>query len=483
MPIKNNMANQNLRHQPVLLVDDETQLLKSASLLLRSDGFKKVLTLDNSQEVIPLLAKQRVGAVVLDLNMPGLSGQELLERINSDHPGIPVIIMTASNEIDTAVRCMQLGAYDYLIKPVDKERLVSSLHRALEIHALHNEVGHLKHRLLTNKIEHQDAFNNIITQNQAMFSIFRYMEAIAPSQQPVLITGDTGTGKELFAKAMHELSGRDGDFVVDNVAGLDDTVFADTLFGHTKGAFTGADRARQGLIAKAEDGTLFLDEIGDLTPSSQIKLLRLLQEHTYFPIGSDKASRTNARIIVATHCDIDAFVENGNFRKDLYYRLHAHRIHIPPLHERLDDLTLLTEHFLDKAADSLDKKAPTPPPELITLLSTYSFPGNVRELEGMIHNAVACHQGGVLSLDTFRDAIGANPEMAGINATASNTANIEALFPDRLPTLKEAEQHLVDAALKHADGNQGIAAGMLGLTRQALNKRLVRSKKSSDVEK
>ncbi|MEE9493735.1 MAG: sigma-54 dependent transcriptional regulator [Gammaproteobacteria bacterium] len=473
------MANQNMRHQPILLVDDESQLLKSASLLLRSDGYKTVLTLDNSREVMPLLAKQAVGAVVLDLNMPGVSGQDLLEKIGSDYPHIPVIIMTALDEIDTAVRCMQLGAYDYLTKPVAKERLVSSLHRALDIHALHNEVSQLKQHLLTNKIEHQDAFSKIITQNQAMFAVFRYMEAIAASQQPVLITGDTGTGKELFARAMHELSGRNGDFVADNVAGLDDAVFADTLFGHNKGAFTGADRIRQGLIAKAEDGTLFLDEIGDLTASSQIKLLRLLQEHTYFPIGSDKPNRTNARIIVATHCDVDKLVAKGGFRKDLYYRLHAHRIHIPMLHERLDDLPLLVEHFLEKAASALDKKVPTAPPELITLLKSYNFPGNVRELEGMIHNAVACHQGGVMSLDTFRSEIGVDTEtIKGV--VLPEGKGIEALFTDRIPTLKQAEQYLIEAALQQADNNQGIAAGMLGLTRQALNKRLVRGKKAPE---
>lgn len=478
MPVKSNMANQNLRHQPVLLVDDETQLLKSASLLLRSDGFKKILTLDKSQEVMPVLSKQQPAAVVLDLNMPGLSGLDLLEQINTEHPGLPVIIMTASNEIDTAVRCMQLGAYDYLIKPVDKERLVSSLHRALEIHALNNEVSQLKQHLLTSKIEQPEAFTHIITQNQAMFAIFRYMEAIASSQQPVLITGDTGTGKELFARAMHTLSGREGAFIADNVAGLDDTVFADTLFGHSKGAFTGADRARQGLIAQAEDGTLFLDEIGDLSPSSQIKLLRLLQEHTYFPIGSDSASRTNSRIIVATHCDIKELVAKSDFRKDLYYRLYAHLIHIPPLRERLDDLPLLVEHFLDKAATALNKKVPTTPPELITLLKSYNFPGNVRELESMIHNAVACHQGGVLSLNTFRDTIGTD---TAIEATADRNT-IEILFPERMPTLKEAEQFLIDEALRRADNNQGIAAGMLGLTRQALNKRLVRNKKSPAAE-
>lgn len=481
MPANSRMANQSYRHQPVLLVDDEKQILKSASLLLRSDGFKQVLTLDNSRQVMPLLVEHQVGVIVLDLNMPGLSGLDLLERINTDYPGLPVVIMTASNEIDTAVQCMQMGAYDYLVKPVDKERLISSVHRALEIHALHNEVSLLKHSLLSQEVDNQDAVKSIITQNPAIRAIFRYMEAIAPSALPVLITGETGTGKELIAKAMHELSGRKGDFVADNVAGLDDTVFADTLFGHTKGAFTGADRPRKGLIAQAEDGTLFLDEIGDLTQASQIKLLRLLQEHTYFPIGSDKTSRTNARIIVATHCDIDQLIEQGKFRKDLYYRLHAHRIHIPPLRDRLDDLPVLVQHLLEKAADALGKKTLTLLPELITLLKCYHFPGNVRELEGMIHNAVAVNQGTVLSLASFRETIGHQGETVPRANDSAIPTDLGKVFPDRMPTLKEAERYLIEEALKRAKGNQGIAAGMLGMTRQALNKRLVRSKYSSSI--
>jgi len=467
-----------INQQPVLLVDDEPKILQSTSLLLRTEGFQKVLTLDRSEAVTPLLDQEQVAVIVLDLTMPGMSGIELLEQISADHPEIPVLIMTAVNDIETAVQCMQSGAYDYLVKPVDKERLVSSLHRALEIHSLQNEVSSLKRSLLSSKLQNPNAVENIITQNAEMQAIFRYMEAIATSTQPVLITGETGTGKELFARAMHELLPNTGNFVADNVAGLDDSIFADTLFGHTKGAFTGADKARKGLVARAEDGTLFLDEIGDLTASSQIKLLRLLQEHSYFPIGSDTPGQSSARIIVATHCDIDALTEQGTFRKDLYYRLHAHRIHIPPLRERTDDLPLLMMHFLEKASASLDKKIPTPPPELITLLKSYAFPGNVRELESMVHNAVALHEGGVLSMSSFREAIGQPSVTASENQTALEPDRLENLFPDRLPTLKEAEQYLIDKALERAEGNQGIAASILGMSRQALNKRLVR--KNSD---
>ena len=469
---------------PVVLIDDEINLLKSASLLLRSDGFKNVLTINDSYEVLPVLNQQRnkPGVILLDLTMPGLSGLELLGTIVSDFPGTPVIIMTATNEVDTAVQCMQAGAYDYLVKPVDKGRLLSSVHRALTISALQNEVNLLKKSILAGDSVDTEAVASIVTQNTKLLSIFQYMAAIAPSDQPVLITGETGTGKELFAQAIHALSGRHGPLVIENVAGLDEAVFTDTLFGHTKGAFTGADRSREGLVAKAENGTLFLDEIGDLANATQIKLLRLLQERTYFPIGSDATKRTNARIIVATNCDIEELIGKGEFRKDLYYRLHTHHIHIPPLRERYDDLPLLINHFLEKTAQSLKKPIPTAPQELLTLLKTYEFSGNVRELEGLIYNAVAIHQGGVLSLSSFREALGYHGTIETGSDDRLATASMKELIQGRIPTLKEAEQFLIDEALTRSDGNQGIAAGILGITRQALNKRLVRSKKLVDPQ-
>ena len=468
---------------PILLVDDEPQLLRSASVLLRSSGVKHVVTLDDSREVMPLLNEQDVGVVVLDLAMPHVTGQELLVQIAVGYPDVPVILMTATNDLDTAVQCMQGGAIDYLVKPVEKNRFVSSVTRALEIRNLREEVLSLKEHLLTERIDQRDAFAAIVTQSKAMHAIFRYVDAIAPSRQPVLITGETGTGKELLARSVHTVSHGQGELVAVNVAGLDDTMFSDTLFGHTKGAFTGADQTRSGLITQAADGTLFLDEIGDLAIPSQVKLLRLLQEGTYYPLGADNPRQSSARVIVATNVDIVERVNAGAFRKDLYYRLRAHHLHIPPLRERQEDLPLLINHFLEKAAQELGKPTPTPPMELYRVLKTYAFPGNVRELEAMVFDAVAQHQGGVLSLKTFRSIAfdRRNGPDDGLPAGAA-LENLSSLFPDRLPTLKEAEQALIDEALQRADGNQGIAAGMLGLTRQALNKRLTRQKSPDPVE-
>ena len=250
-------------------------------------------------------------------------------------------------------------------------------------------------------------------------------------------------------------------------------MFSDTLFGHKKGAYTGADQSREGLIARATKGTLFLDEIGDLNESSQIKLLRLIQEREYYPVGSDVPRKSDARIVLATNRDLQKEIAAGRFRNDLYYRLCTHQVHIPPLRERMEDLPLLIEHFLADAAHSLNKKKPTPPPELVTILSNYQFPGNVRELEAMIYDAVARHTGGVLSLDRFRSLIG--EERTGQRqpplATGESADPLERMF-GHFPTIREMEDHLIAEAMRRAKDNQGIAATLLGVTRQTLNKRL-----------
>ncbi len=468
------MSYKAISNLPVLLVDDEPQLLHSASLVLRASGLPKVLTLDDSHAVLPLLAGQEVGVLVLDLTMPNLSGRDVLEQVTAEYPDIPVIIMTATNDLQIAVQCMQAGASDYLVKPVDKNCLVASVRRAFEARVLRAEFLSLKERLLTNSPHEPTAFSEIVTQSPSMFAIFRYIEAIAASPQPVLITGDTGTGKELIAQALHRLSGRPGDLVAVNVAGLDDTLFSDTLFGHAKGSFTGADRPRDGLVVSAGEGTVFLDEIGDLTMASQVKLLRLLQDGTFYPLGADKPRQNRARVVVATHCDVRRDVDLGTFRKDLYFRLRTHHIQLPSLRERLEDLPHLTTHFVEKAARTLEKPMPSVPLALYQWLRNYPFPGNIRELEGMVFDAVARCQGSVLPLQSFKEASADEIQpfdSLGIQGVAIPPG---AGFSDRLPTLKEAEETLITEALRRADGNQGVAAGLLGITRQALNKRLIR---------
>jgi DNA-binding NtrC family response regulator len=365
---------------------------------------------------------------------------------------------------------MQYGAFDYILKPVEKSRLIGGVKRAIELRELQRENQLLKAHVLSDKLEKPEAFSEIITVSTSMRSIFQYIEAIASSPRPVLITGETGVGKELVAKAVHALSHRAGSFIPVNVAGLDDQVFADTLFGHKKGAFTDAGEARSGLIERAGGGTLFLDEIGDLSTASQVKLLRLLQEGEFFPLGSDVAKRSDARIVVATNQNLAKLQSSGQFRKDLYYRLGDHQIHIPPLRGRREDLAVLVAHFLEKASNVLGKKKPTPPVELVSLLSTYHFPGNIRELESMIFDAVSSHASGKLSMDSFKAHLSKTASADAPDSPPENGALIS--FSHQLPTLKQIEQLLVAEALKRANGNQSIAALSLGISRQALNKRL-----------
>lgn len=463
--------------KPVLLVDDEENFLFSAAVTLNADGITNIMECQDSRKVIPLLARWDFSAVLLDILMPHKSGKDLLIEITRDYPGLPVIMSTAINEVDTAVECMKCGAFDYLVKPIDDARLVSSIRRAIELSYLRTENILLKRYLLSDEIEHPEAFGEIITRNNTMRSIFQYAEAIAGTSMPVLITGETGVGKELIANAIHTLSNRSGQFVPVNVAGVDDQLFSDTLLGHQKGAFTGATTDRKGLVEQAAGGTLFLDEIGDLSIESQVKLLRLLQEGKYLPLGADVPKHTDARTIVATNHDLDELQQTGKFRKDLYYRLQTHHIHIPSLRARLEDIPLLTDHFLQKAAKALGKKLPTVPRELYTLLENYPYPGNVRELESMVFDALSRHKSGILSMDSFKEKIA--HKLPGETTTRSKerAEKRDIVFTEQLPTLKEATQQLVEEALKRANGNQTIAAQILGLSRRALNNRLSRLKK------
>lgn len=465
---------------PVLLVDDEEQFLASASFALRAEGISNLVLCQDSRKVLDLLSGGKYSLAVLDLIMPHVSGKDLLAAITEGWPQVPVVVITALNEVETAVECMKAGATDYLVKPVDATRLVTTVRRALEFGEVRVENDLLKQYLLSDKLEHPEAFREILTASGAMRSIFQYVEAIARTSLPVLITGETGVGKELIARALHRLSGRPGEFVAVNVAGVDDNLFSDTLFGHRRGAFTGADRDRKGLIEQAQNGTLFLDEIGDLRPESQVKLLRLLAEGKYYPLGADMPKLSDARVVVATHRNLRALQQTGSFRKDLFYRLQAHHVHLPPLRERPEDLPILAAYFLESAARALGKKTPTAPRELFPLLGSYSFPGNVRELEAMIFDAVSRHKGGTLSLEPFKDRIGlkgSDAEREGDSSESAGSSEDDQhvmTFPPKLPTLRQAERALIREALRRSQGNQTLAASLLGMSRRALNNRLSR---------
>jgi len=456
---------------PVLLVDDENAWLNSFGLTLQISGINNVVTCNDSRKVMEMLHAQDFSVLVLDLTMPHFTGDELLPQVVQAFPEIPVIIITGLDQVDTAVSCMKLGAYDFYTKVTDESRLVTGVKRAIDLGLLRRENSSLKEHFLEDKLNNPDAFSHIITHNKSMRSVFQYIEAIAGTCEPVLVTGETGVGKELIAQAIHHLSGRSGHFVAVNIAGLDGTMLADTLFGHKKGAFSGADQNRKGLISKAMDGSLFLDEIGDLTAVSQIKLLRLIQEREYYALGSDVAQRTNVRMLFATHRDLDSLQESGEFRKDLFFRLRTHHVHVPPLRERLDDLPLLLDYFFEQAAERLNKPKPSYPSELAILLGTYNYPGNVRELQSMVFDALSKHKSRTLSMGVFKEYI---ESRQGTSEETVQEVTGETVFSvlTTLPTLKASGRLLVSEALHRSQGNQAIAAQMLGITRQALNWRL-----------
>jgi DNA-binding NtrC family response regulator len=455
---------------PILIVDDQRTIQVIIAKMLKKAGYDHVVSCTDERNAVNILENQDIEIILLDVIMPYISGEELLMEIRKKVPEIPVVMVTSQNDTATVVRCMRNGAYDYITKPIDEDLLVAAIERAIQFRELERQNLRLRNNLLAVSPSNKAFFEHIITGSSKMIALFKYCEAVAPGKEPVLITGETGTGKELMARAFHAASQRKGPFVAVNVAGVDDHAFSDTLFGHEKGAFTGADRPRHGFINKAQGGTLFLDEIGDLSEGSQIKLLRVIQENEFFALGSDRPIPTDARIIVATHKNLALLQESQRFRKDLFFRLRTHHMEIPPLRERREDIGLLLDNFMEEAAKQFDKAKPTYPKELIQLLKVHDFPGNVRELRAMVFDAVARHTSKVLSTEVFSKYI----FPANRKPQANESLEKEKYFNDlvTLPTLKAAAEALIDEAMHRAGSNQKIAAAMLGITPPALNKRL-----------
>lgn len=467
------MLDLDTKFPDVILIDDEQSELDAYGFLLRSMGITNIHTLQDSTKVLDYMTKVKSPVVFLDLNMPVKSGEDVLCELKEHWPHVPVIICTANSEIETAIKCLKLGAHDYLVKPISMDSFGSALRTAVEISDLRTEVLSLKgvdfHAQPPG--EHQ-AFQGIVTNNPGMTAIFRYIEHIAPSTQPVLILGETGTGKELFAKAVHDVSSIEGDYVTVDVSGLDDTMFSDTLFGHVKGAYTGATGDRSGLLETASGGTIFLDEIGDLSEASQVKLLRVLQEGIYYPLGSDQPKVNRARVITATNKEL-AFLsgEEEKFRRDLYYRLSTHLIKVPPLRERREDLPLLVDYLIAESAASMGKSVPDLSRTALQLLMNHPFHGNIRELKTYIYDAVARCQDDEISAEVIAQRL---PELDYFNiglCAEDNPQPLESIF-GHFPTLDEMAGYCIDQALKTTDDNQSQAAKLLGISKQALHKRL-----------
>lgn len=467
------MITSKMKNCQILLVDDEPAELEAYSLLLSSMGMENVRTLSDSRNVSATLETMQSPVLFLDLNMPHRSGQEVLRELKLTKPQIPVIIITADSEIETAVECLKLGAQDYLVKPIDLKMFSSALRNSLEIGLLRNEVMTLKGISFSSREYKNKAFDRIVTKSPLMFGIFQYIESIATSGLPTLILGETGSGKELIANAIHEVSGLPGKFVAVDISGLDDTLFSDTLFGHAKGAYTGAETVRAGMLEKAGNGTIFLDEIGDLSEVSQVKLLRLLQEKIYYPLGSDQPKQCSARIITAANKDLTRLAGlAGEFRMDLYYRLSTHLIKVPPLRERKEDIPLLVEHLMTSAAATMNKATPTISPQAMHLLMQHHFCGNIRELKAYISDAVARSTHGHIQDNLIAERLaGATSMVSAAPKTKGYTNPLESLF-GYFPTLEELADYAVEMALNVSENNQSQASRLLGISRQALNKRL-----------
>ncbi len=466
----------------VLIVDDEPAWLDSLSLSLeRIAGITNVDTCSDSRKVEKILAQGETGLVILDLTMPYMSGQTLLEYISENYPMIKVVVITGLNQLETAVECMKLGAYDYFVKTEGEQRLSMGILSAIQMIELQMENAEMSSRLMEDRLINPSAFSGIQSRSKQMRSIFQYMESVAQTSQPILITGESGVGKEIAAKAIHSLTGKQSEMISVNVAGLDDHMFSDTLFGHIKGAYTGAAGPRSGLLEKANGSTLFLDEIGDMNSSSQVKLLRVLNNGEYFPLGSDIPQFSNAKIVVATNQNLQEKISQGLFRKDLYYRLQTHRVHIPPLRERKEDIPLLLDHFIEEAAKDLQRNMPRVSPDVIPFLQDYSFPGNIRELRSMVYDAVAKCCGSVLKIQSFTkgpDLKATEKSAPSLSETVSDSENLFRGI-SHLPTLDETVKMLLNEALNRTGKNQSSAAKILGLSQSALNKRL---KKMNEME-
>ena len=458
---------------PILLADDEAGALLNHRAILEDAGYHNILSCADGEKILPILSAEKIELLLFDFSMHKGSGKEILEYMKVRFPEVPVILVTTPSNVETAIECLQVGVLDYLVKPVEKNRLVSAVRRALELRTLQRE------RLTAEDLRDPSAFAAIITESGKMKSLFRLLEVVAATREPLLILGETGTGKELLARALHRISGGRGELVALNIAGLDETMLSDTLFGHRRGAFTGASESRRGLLAAAEGGSLFFDEIGDISQAIQAKLLRLIETGEYYPLGSDEAHGALARFLFATNRDLRRMTEEGNFRKDLYFRLAMNQIRLPPLRERKEDILPLFNHFLREAGRIYARKVPRLQASTEALLLNYDFPGNVRELRSFAFSLVSgtCSVFSPLSAtEAWEKAFPRPTEVYELEKPSLISSGADGLA--FFPTLREETRRLIAAALEKSGGNIREAARLLGISHQALSKRLKRDRKN-----
>jgi DNA-binding NtrC family response regulator len=443
----------------ILVVDDKQMMRDSVSAALVRDGFR-VITAAGGAEALRFISKHRPSAVVTDLKMPEMTGIELLERIGGIDPDLPVVLMTAYASVDTAVEAMKQGAFDYVQKPFEAKQLVAVMRRAVEHYSLRNENAALKRGVESDS-------SGLIGESAAMQRVKDQIRQIAASEGTVLISGESGTGKEVVAQTIHTLSGRvSGAMLCLNCAALSTTLLESELFGHEKGAFTGADQVRKGRFELAEGGTLLLDEISEVGSQIQAKLLRVLQERQFERVGSSITLSVDVRIIATTNRALDQAVVAGDFRQDLYYRLNVLPIHLPPLRDRLEDISALAGHFLAQVARRDGQVVKQFEPAAMRLLTEYAWPGNVRELENICERAVVLASGNIILAETIRP---------WLFAQATSALDAEGR------TLEEVEREVIIQALSRFNGHRQRTAKSLGIGVRTLGLKLKKWKDSNLV--
>lgn len=456
----------------IMLVDDDPSHLEYTARIVEKNFTQTPVCIEDSRKVLSTLDTGDFCLILLDLNMPHINGLDLLTDINFKFPEIPVVIVTAAEDSETVVSAVRQGAFDYVTKASGKNRFIAAVSKAIKHYFTMKELDKLKEEFF-DPADHSIISHRFVTNSSRMTRIFGYMKNIAPTPTPVLITGETGVGKELIAELIYDMSGMKGRMIKVNVSGLDDTVFSDTLFGHVKGAFTGADAMREGLVKSAENGVLFLDEIGDLQQGSQVKLLRLLQDNSYYPLGSDSIRQINTKIVAATNRDLKKMSETGEFRKDLYYRLMFHNITIPPLRERKEDIFPVTEHLLAEIAEKYNIRKPSITAPALMLMTGYDYPGNVRELEGILYDMVAETYPETIDEKLIADYFRRKGLKLEIQEEITGIADrLDIDYRGSFPTIKEVSDHLIKMALDQAEGNISKAAQLLGINRQTIYRHL-----------
>ncbi len=437
----------------VLVVDDDASLRESLALVLGAEGYE-VAVAEDATAALRRAEESPIDVVLCDLRMPGMDGLELLPQLVRRLPGVPVLLMSAYGTADLAVEAMRRGAYDYLAKPFQPSEVLLALRKTRERERLRRT-----NQLLQREVDRALGERPIVAASAAMIEVLELVERAAEFKTTVLLTGESGTGKEVLARAIHAQSGRRSEaFVGVNCAAIPENLLESELFGHARGAFTGADRARRGLFVEADGGTLFLDEIGELPPALQAKLLRALQEEEVRPVGDSKPRAVNVRVIAATARELETEVATGRFREDLYYRLNVLRVRVPPLRERREDIPLLVDHFLAHFRETLGRPLRAISDDALDALVRYAWPGNVRELENVIERAAILAEGDRLGLGDLPPGIADAPD-TGVHDPADYSLRL---------ARRSAESEAIRRALAATDGNRTRAARLLDISHRAL---------------